>query len=138
LCDSYHCSADGILVAQSWRRRASQIVRYSGKPLMNRFKENNPDDAAFEQEVIDRHKNAAACETHPLHKMQWMGIASAFGLRSASYGGQVAPPILRANWDLSCEEATCRGRSVDQRTDEFTSRDVAFSTWLKASGQNLI
>jgi hypothetical protein len=98
LCDSYHCSADGILVAQSWRRRASQIVRYSGKPLMNRFKENNPDDVAFEQEVIDRHKNAGACETHHLHKMQWMGIASAFGLRSASYGGQVAPPILRANW----------------------------------------
>jgi len=25
-----------------------------------------------------------------------MGIASAFRLRSASYGGQIAPPILRA------------------------------------------
>ncbi len=35
-----------------------------------------------------------ACETHHLYKMQLMGIASAFRLRSASYGGQVAPPIL--------------------------------------------
>ncbi len=43
-----------------------------------------------------------ACETHHLYKMQLMGIASAFRLRSASYGGrsrslsyggQVAPPI---------------------------------------------
>ena len=46
-----------------------------------------------------------ACETHHLYKMQWMGIASAFRLRSASYGGrsrslsyggQVAPPIALA------------------------------------------
>src|SRR5882762_1646325 len=45
-----------------------------------------------------------ACETHHLYKMQWMGIASAFRLRSASYGGrsrslsyggQVAP-LIRA------------------------------------------
>src|SRR5882672_6820697 len=67
-----------------------------------------------------------------------MGIASAFRLRSASYGGQVAPPILRASRDLSCEVATCRGRSVDQRTDTFTPGDVVFSPWLKTSGQNLI
>jgi hypothetical protein len=35
-------------------------------------------------------------EIHHLHEMQLMGIASAFRLRSASYGGQVAPPIPRA------------------------------------------
>ena len=37
----------------------------------------------------------------------------------------------RASWDLSCEVATCRGRSVDQRTDEFTLRDVVFFTMAK-------
>src|SRR6267143_893186 len=45
-----------------------------------------------------------ACETHHLYKMQLLGIASAFRLRSASYGGrsrslsyggQVAP-LIRA------------------------------------------
>jgi hypothetical protein len=66
------------------------------------------------------------------------GYRFRFRLRSASYGGKVAPPIPRANWDLSCEVATCRGRSVDQRTDGFTPCDVVFSPWFKTSGQNLI
>src|SRR5258705_9443779 len=38
---------------------------------------------------------------------------------------------IRASSDLSCEVATCRGRSVDQRTDGFTSCDVAFFTMAK-------
>jgi hypothetical protein len=51
---------------------------------MNRFKENNPDDVAFEQEVIDRHKTLQPAK--PILSIRcngWVSLPpSAFALRA--------------------------------------------------------
>jgi hypothetical protein len=39
---------------------------------------------------------------------------------------------------VSSRDLTSRIPSVEDRTDKVTSCDVAFSPWLKTSGQNLI
>jgi hypothetical protein len=41
-------------------------------------------------------------------------------------------------YQMTSRDLTSRIRSVEDRTDKVTSCDVAFSPWLKTSGQNLI